>query len=253
MENGATSLEESLQRENVTLRKINRVLMDRVERSTNSQGNAFSLFQAAIVLEGRVEERSGQLEAALRQVEAASQRLNQTEEQMDKAQTHLREAIDTISEGFALFDADDRLVLWNDKFTDLLELLGQDVYARMPFPEVIQQAVANCAVFDALGRESQWINERIAHHRSPNRPFVYRLTDGRWIQVNERRTPEGATVAVYTDITEIKELCLKAGMQVKKSEVLRAGVIALSAMNEKQMQAALSALDKIKTGRPNKP
>ena len=57
----------------------------------------------------------------------------------------------------------------------------------------------------------------------------------------------------YLKITEIKELCLKAGMQVKKSEVLRAGVIALSAMNEKQMQAALSALDKIKTGRPNKP
>ena len=206
MENRATPLEQSLQHENVKLRKINRVLMDRVERSTDWQGNAFSLFQAAIVLEGRVEERSVQLEAALRQVEAASQRLTQTQEQMDKAQTHLREAIDTISEGFALFDSDDRLVLWNDKFTDLLELLGQDVYAKMPFSQVIQQAVANCAVFDALGRESQWINDRIAHHNNPNRPFVYRLTDGRWIQVNERRTPEGATVAVYTDITEIKEL-----------------------------------------------
>ena len=57
----------------------------------------------------------------------------------------------------------------------------------------------------------------------------------------------------YQKITDIKELCLKAGMQVKKSEVLRAGVIALSAMNEQQLQAALSGLDKIKTGRPNKP
>lgn len=57
----------------------------------------------------------------------------------------------------------------------------------------------------------------------------------------------------YMKISEIKELCLKAGMPVKKSEVLRAGVIALSAMNEKQLQAALSGLDKIKTGRPNKP
>ncbi len=56
----------------------------------------------------------------------------------------------------------------------------------------------------------------------------------------------------YLKITEIKELCLKAGMQVKKSEVLRAGVIALGAMSDKQLQSALSALDKIKTGRPNK-
>ncbi|MDD4929248.1 MAG: hypothetical protein PHP85_08230 [Gallionella sp.] len=56
----------------------------------------------------------------------------------------------------------------------------------------------------------------------------------------------------YQKITEIKELCLKVGVQVKKSEVLRAGVIALSAMSEAELIFALSALDKIKTGRPNK-
>jgi hypothetical protein len=56
----------------------------------------------------------------------------------------------------------------------------------------------------------------------------------------------------YQKIAEIKELCLKSGVQVKKSEVLRAGVIALCAMNEEQLKAAMSTLDKIKTGRPNK-
>ncbi|MFA6970135.1 MAG: hypothetical protein WC208_01925 [Gallionella sp.] len=56
----------------------------------------------------------------------------------------------------------------------------------------------------------------------------------------------------YQKIAEIKALCLKAGVQVKKSEVLRAGVIALCAMSEPQLHTALSALDKIKTGRPNK-
>jgi hypothetical protein len=56
----------------------------------------------------------------------------------------------------------------------------------------------------------------------------------------------------YQKIAEIKALCLKSGMQIKKSEVLRAGVIALCAMDEKQLKAALNGLDKIKTGRPNK-
>jgi hypothetical protein len=56
----------------------------------------------------------------------------------------------------------------------------------------------------------------------------------------------------YLKIAEIKELCLKAGLQVKKSEVLRAGVIALCAMSEAQLNRTMSALDKIKTGRPNK-
>jgi hypothetical protein len=56
----------------------------------------------------------------------------------------------------------------------------------------------------------------------------------------------------YLKIAQIKELCLKAGIQVKKSEVLRAGVIALCAMSEEQLNRTLNGLDKIKTGRPNK-
>jgi hypothetical protein len=56
----------------------------------------------------------------------------------------------------------------------------------------------------------------------------------------------------YQKIADIKEIGLKSGLQVKKSEVLRAGVLALCAMNEAQLIAALSGLDKIKTGRPNK-
>lgn len=56
----------------------------------------------------------------------------------------------------------------------------------------------------------------------------------------------------YQKIADIKEIGLKAGLQVKKSEVLRAGVIALCAMSEEQLKVALSSLDKIKTGRPNK-
>ena len=56
----------------------------------------------------------------------------------------------------------------------------------------------------------------------------------------------------YQKIAHIKEIGLKAGLQVKKSEVLRAGVIALCAMDETQLKRALAGLDKIKTGRPNK-
>lgn len=53
---------DALRRENEKLRKINRVLMERVERSTDAQGNAFSLFQAAITLEKMVQQRTGELQ-----------------------------------------------------------------------------------------------------------------------------------------------------------------------------------------------
>lgn len=56
----------------------------------------------------------------------------------------------------------------------------------------------------------------------------------------------------YQKIAEIKESCLKAGLPVKKSEVLRAGLKALVAMNAAQLKRALAGLEKIKTGRPKK-
>jgi hypothetical protein len=61
--------------------------------------------------------------------------------------------------------------------------------------------------------------------------------------------PEGE----YLKIAEIKDICAKAGQPVKKSEVLRAGLKALAAMNPAQLKRALAGLEKIKTGRPKKP
>ena len=57
----------------------------------------------------------------------------------------------------------------------------------------------------------------------------------------------------YQKIAEIKETCLKAGLPVKKSEVLRAGLKALVEMNAAQLKRSLAGLEKIKTGRPKKP
>lgn len=56
----------------------------------------------------------------------------------------------------------------------------------------------------------------------------------------------------YQKIADIKEACLKAGMHVKKSEVLRAGLQALAALSVPQLKSALGKLDKIATGRPKK-
>ena len=56
----------------------------------------------------------------------------------------------------------------------------------------------------------------------------------------------------YQKIAEIKETCRKAGLPVKKSEVLRAGLKALGKIDAAQLKRALAGLEKIKTGRPKK-
>lgn len=56
----------------------------------------------------------------------------------------------------------------------------------------------------------------------------------------------------YAKIGEFKQLCLKNGLHVKKSELLRAGLHALGKLSAAQLKAALSSLEKIETGRPKK-
>ncbi len=74
-----------LERENSKLRKINRVLMERVERSTDAQGTAFSLFQAAITLEKMVQQRTGELQIVNRQLRAEISERNDIEIALDEA------------------------------------------------------------------------------------------------------------------------------------------------------------------------
>jgi hypothetical protein len=56
----------------------------------------------------------------------------------------------------------------------------------------------------------------------------------------------------YQKIAEIKDICLKAKLHVKKSEVLRAGLNLLAGLSDAQLKQALGKLEKIKTGRPKK-
>lgn len=56
----------------------------------------------------------------------------------------------------------------------------------------------------------------------------------------------------YQKIADIKEACLKDGLHVKKSEVLRAGLLALTLLDLPQLKSVLTNLDKIATGRPKK-
>ncbi len=102
----------------VKLQKIVKVLMDQVERGIDIQGNAYSLFQTAIVLEDKVRERTRRLETALRELEKSNHDLSTAKLQTETAQTRLMEAIESISEGFILFDRDDALVLCNTRFIE---------------------------------------------------------------------------------------------------------------------------------------
>jgi hypothetical protein len=56
----------------------------------------------------------------------------------------------------------------------------------------------------------------------------------------------------YAKIVELKQVCQKAGLQVKKSELLRAGLHALGKLSVAQLKQTIAQMEQIKTGRPKK-
>jgi adenylate cyclase len=80
-----------------------------------------------------------------------------------------------------------------------------DLNAGTSFESIIRRAAERGYIKDAEGRVEEWIAERLHQHRNPGEPQVQRRENGRWIMVRERRTEDGGTVAVYSDITELKQ------------------------------------------------
>lgn len=122
-----------------------------------------------------------------------------------EARQRLIDAIESISEGFALYDSEDRLLVCNSRYRDIL-YPGMDdtVVSGTHFEAIIRAAAERGLIEDAIGREQEWLAERLEAHRNPTGTLLQQRGPDRWIQISERRISGGGTVAVYSDITELK-------------------------------------------------
>ena len=119
-----------------------------------------------------------------------------------RVERRLTDAIESISEGFSLYDADDRLIVCNSNYSQLLWRGLPSPAPGTPYETIIRAAAERGLIEDAKGRIDEWVAERLAKHRNPVRPHVQQRSDGCWVQINERKTDDGGTVAVYTNIAQ---------------------------------------------------
>ncbi|MBB3955363.1 NahK/ErcS family hybrid sensor histidine kinase/response regulator [Novosphingobium sediminicola] len=186
------------------LEKINEALIDRVERSSDVQGGAFSMFEAAIALEAMVRDRTAALEHALSSLNEANAEMAEAHRDADAARVRLRDAIESLPDGFALFDADDRLLLHNEAYLGFWPALrGRDL-SSVTFGEIAEMAAQSGLPVGSLVSRERWLADRLSQHAKADRVHVQALADGRWVQINELKTSEGGRVGIYTDVTEVK-------------------------------------------------
>jgi len=143
------------------------------------------------------------------------------EGEVRNAQARLSDAIESISEGFSLYDPKDRLVVCNSRYREMLYAGMADMVAPgTTFEEIVREAAEKGLIPEAAGRIEEWVAARVAKHRAPGRPHEHQRSDDRWVRVTESKTSDGGTVAVYTDITEDKRS--EAQLRSAKEEAERA-------------------------------
>ena len=128
-------------------------------------------------------------------------------------------AVESMSDGFALFDPEDRFVFCNSMFKEQNPELAEYIRPGMTFEDMLRDNIKNGRILDAIGREEEFVSERMERHRNPTEPILSERRDGQWLLLREERTPDGCTFLVNTDLTEIRK---QAGALAESETMLRA-------------------------------
>lgn len=182
------------------LHAIINALMKRVEQNMESQGSDYALFQSAVVLEDKVNQRTEELNKTLNELSNTNRNLQKSEDALREAVVRLNDAVESISEGFALYDQDDRLAVCNRCYRDMWG------FSDRPVDQLIGTPFIDLA-HDILSRRtgSDWAEKRIQHHLEGSGTMEYLFEDGTCVQIRERKTSDGCTVGIYSDVTELKQ------------------------------------------------
>lgn len=210
-----------LEAENSKLRKINQVLIQRVEAGTGQVATPYAAFEHSVSLAELVRERTDELNQALEEIRTSHKAISRANLETAVANQRLGDAIESISDAFVLFDTSRRVILFNSKFASIWIDVGIEISRGIKLAEL-----------DALAYRSGLIAR--VYPATDSSAKVYLLANGRWIQMSERPTAEGGLVILYTDISELmareseqREFALEQQSQLMKRTIdnLSQGVV----------------------------
>jgi PAS domain S-box-containing protein len=146
-----------------------------------------------------------QLEEVNRALEADIARREQVECELRDAQETLGDAVDSISEAFVIWDCDDRLVMCNEPYRQLYAGQTETLRPGQRFEDKLRTGAYSGIYPDAVGREEEWVAERLATHRELSGAVEQPLSDGRVVLITERRMRNGGAAGLRIDITRLKK------------------------------------------------
>lgn len=194
---------DSAERRAEKLLTIAEALMRRVEQATDDSGAAYAQFQRAALLEDQVRERTQDLGRALDLLNESNARLAEAMREAETARQNLSSAIETVQEGFALFDRDDRLVMSNSRFAMHMPDVHAELRPGLAFADYVAMVSRSPHLVLEGEDGAAWAEARMRRHKDRHVIFNVQLGREHWVQVSEHRTADGGTVILQTEVTEI--------------------------------------------------
>lgn len=121
----------------------------------------------------------------------------------EKTQQRLWNAVNGLPVAFVLYDSEDVLVMCNDRYKDTYDRIGDIIKPGITFEEIVRKTIGSGNIPDAVGREEEWIQERLVEFKNPGASRNHVMTGDRHFQVTESQLPNGDTVGFRLDITEM--------------------------------------------------
>ena len=181
-----------LEAENQRLRIIRDALIVRVESGSAHKPEPYAAFEHSVVLAEQVRERTEALNHAMDELKVSNKALSRAREEAETTRHRLVDAIESIADGFVLFDNQHRLIQSNSRFRSYWSQSGLEA----PADGALVTEVKHRALKSGLIREE--------HDKGSSEGAVFLMSDDRWVQMTERATREGGLVVLYSDITDVK-------------------------------------------------
>ena len=175
---------------------------------------------------------------ALRQAIAAREA---TTTEVSAREIALEAALLALPVGVAVFDPEDRLVVKNNRF-QLFDSKGERDRPGTPFEDILKFAVELGLAAEAREDPEGWIRDRLRKRKEPEPATVQGLSDGRFIQIEERRLEDGGLISAYTDVTQLKKTEAALSRALEQSEAAGRSKTQFLAKMSHELRTPLNAI-----------